>query len=428
MADVFISYAREDSARVSSIAGALEADGFSVFRDSEIPAGQTWADYIETKLRNSAAVLVLWSEHSIQSQWVREEARLGRDAGKLIPVQLDASLPPFGFGEVQAADLQSWAGDRADAGWQRLVGAIRFAIEKNGKTAPPPRPVPQPTPRPPPAAQTTSPTPTIPTAENASSSGIKPIWLIASGALGLVGLLVVLVAANAPQVGQGGVNQEGAGYSQTQTQTDLAGLSAGVEQVVKQALEAEAAATGAATEAASHYERGAAAANAAFAGQYGFGSQQMPDGTLVAGELASMMAGQWAAVGVASPNGVQFYGLYQQNTPTDYATSGRAVIGGAVADGSWAYSAASYRFSGTGSLQGRYVVSGHEQGPTNGTGGSGVGVITYPDGSRYVGEYRGVGAQDQGQYLKEGIGALYSPTGDLIEAGRYANDAWTAEE
>lgn len=86
MADLFISYAREDSARASAIASALEAEGFSVFWDSEIPAGQTWADFIETKLRNSVAVLVLWSAHSIQSLWVREEARMGRDAGKLIPV------------------------------------------------------------------------------------------------------------------------------------------------------------------------------------------------------------------------------------------------------------------------------------------------------------------------------------------------------
>jgi hypothetical protein len=430
MADVFISYAREDSARASSIADALEAEGFSVFRDTEIPAGQTWADYIETKLKNSAAVLVLWSGRSIQSQWVREEARLGRDAGKLIPVQLDASLPPFGFGEVQAADLQTWAGDRADADWRRLVAAIRFAIDKNGKTPPQPQPQSQPTPRPPPAAppaaQTASPSPMIPKAGSAFPSEIKPIWLIASGALGLLGLVIVLLLANAPQPPQGGAPGDGAAYAQAET--NLAGLSAAVEQVVTQALEAEAAATAAATEAASHYERGAAAANAAFAGQYGFGSQRMPDGTLVAGELAAMMAGQWAAVGVASPLGVQFYGLYQQNTPTDYAMSGRAAAGTVVEDGAWSYSAASYRFSGTGSAQGRYVVTGQTQGPANGTGGAGMGVITYADGSRYVGEFRSVGSQDQGRYLKEGRGALYSPTGALIEAGRFANDAWAGEE
>ena len=89
MTDVFISYAREDGAQAERIARGLEAMGLSVFWDNEIPPGQTWADYIETKLNQCAAAVVLWSEHSTKSQWVREEARMGRS--KLIPAKLDAS-------------------------------------------------------------------------------------------------------------------------------------------------------------------------------------------------------------------------------------------------------------------------------------------------------------------------------------------------
>ena len=113
MADVFLSYAREDSARAEQVARGLEQAGLDVFWDNEIPPGTTWADYIEQKLTQCKALIVLWSEHSTKSQWVREEARMGRESGKLIPVMLDASMPPFGFGEVQGANLAGWNGDRS---------------------------------------------------------------------------------------------------------------------------------------------------------------------------------------------------------------------------------------------------------------------------------------------------------------------------
>ncbi len=124
MADLFISYAREDKPRAEALAKALSGLGYDVFWDSEIPPGKSWADYLEGKLRQCKAMLVLWSNQSVGSQWVREEARVGRDAGKLIPVLLDNASPPFGFGEVQAANLTTWQGEADHADWKRLLGAI----------------------------------------------------------------------------------------------------------------------------------------------------------------------------------------------------------------------------------------------------------------------------------------------------------------
>ena len=37
-------------------------------------------------LQNADAVVVLWSEASIQSAWVQDEAAEGRDSGRLVPV------------------------------------------------------------------------------------------------------------------------------------------------------------------------------------------------------------------------------------------------------------------------------------------------------------------------------------------------------
>lgn len=135
MADVFISYAREDRARAEQIARGLEAQGYDVFWDNEIPPGQTWADYTEAKLTQSKVTVVLWTASSVASQWVREEARMARDKGKLIPVLLDGSMPPFGFGEVQGADLSAWRGEANNPAFARVVEAIRNAT--GGPSGPP---------------------------------------------------------------------------------------------------------------------------------------------------------------------------------------------------------------------------------------------------------------------------------------------------
>jgi len=137
MADVFLSYAREDLARAQQVASGLQANGLDVFWDSEIPPGATWADHIEMKLSQCKALVVLWSAESTKSQWVREEARMGRDKGVLIPVMIDNVPAPFGFGEVQAADLSTWNGEAEHPAWRRFVDAVRqFAA-----SAPAPKPM-----------------------------------------------------------------------------------------------------------------------------------------------------------------------------------------------------------------------------------------------------------------------------------------------
>ncbi|HWA23788.1 MAG TPA: DUF805 domain-containing protein [Caulobacterales bacterium] len=150
MADIFLSYAREDRDRAAAIAAALEQAGYKSFWDVEIPPGSSWADFLEEKLASSKAAIVLWSKTSTASQWVREEARLARDRGKLIPVIIDGSSPPFGFGEIQAANLSHWQGDQNDSNWRLLVSAVERAVGAGAQ----PRPAPQPQPAyaPPPVA------------------------------------------------------------------------------------------------------------------------------------------------------------------------------------------------------------------------------------------------------------------------------------
>lgn len=203
MAEVFLSYAREDRARAEQVARGLAAAGVEVFWDNEIPPGQTWADYIESKLTQCKALIVLWSENSTKSQWVREEARLGRDKGVLIPAMIDACQAPFGFGEVQAANLADWNGEADHANWRRFVEAVRVASNREA----PPQPQ---------AAMSAPPRVERTRAHAAPSEKKKglPVWVWVVGAV--VGTVVILgvigsmlpetdkpvgpdVAANAPQ-------------------------------------------------------------------------------------------------------------------------------------------------------------------------------------------------------------------------------------
>jgi hypothetical protein len=78
---------------------------------------------------------------------------MGRDKGVLIPVMIDASTPPFGFGELQAANLADWQGQRDHANWRRFADAVgnfakaapRTAAPQAFVNAPPREPTPSPT-------------------------------------------------------------------------------------------------------------------------------------------------------------------------------------------------------------------------------------------------------------------------------------------
>src|SRR5437016_13573510 len=89
MADVFVSYARSDKARVAPLVAAIEAKGWTVWWDPEISAGQEFDRQIAAELKIAAAVLVVWTPNSVESRWVRGEAREGAERGILVPVRFE---------------------------------------------------------------------------------------------------------------------------------------------------------------------------------------------------------------------------------------------------------------------------------------------------------------------------------------------------
>ena len=140
MADIFISYKREDQeehGRVAPIAEALRAEGYDVFYDVYVPPGSSWEAVLQEKMNLARCVIVLWSHASVTSDWVKEEAEMAKAGGKLIPVFLDTVAPPFGFARIEGANLANWDGDLQHQEWKNLVAAVKARIGQGGGAAAP---------------------------------------------------------------------------------------------------------------------------------------------------------------------------------------------------------------------------------------------------------------------------------------------------
>src|SRR5262245_33938382 len=121
MSDIFISSSTEDRNRILPLVKALEKTGWSVFWDRTIPMGRTWRHVIGSELRTCRSMLVVWTNYSVTSEWVLEEAETGKRRKILIPVLLDNVEPPFGFGNIHAANLMPWNGDNSSPIFTRFV-------------------------------------------------------------------------------------------------------------------------------------------------------------------------------------------------------------------------------------------------------------------------------------------------------------------
>lgn len=128
MADIFISYSREDQEKAGQLAAALEAKGWTVFWDQDIPPGKTWREYIGANLNAARCVIVAWSKSSVESYWVLEEADEGKKREILVPVLFDEIEPPLGFRSIQTGNLLNWKGKPDSTILNELTNAVSGVI------------------------------------------------------------------------------------------------------------------------------------------------------------------------------------------------------------------------------------------------------------------------------------------------------------
>ena len=125
MGRVFLSYARDDVASAKELAASISNAGHEVWWDRNLHGGSRFATEIDRALKDAEAVVVLWSQASVESAWVQDEAAEGRDSGRLVPVTLGSVKPPLGFRQFHTIELGSAIGDRRDA-----IGELLDAIAR----------------------------------------------------------------------------------------------------------------------------------------------------------------------------------------------------------------------------------------------------------------------------------------------------------
>jgi len=134
MSDVFVSYSRSDRARVAPLVAALEAEGWSVWWDPAITPGQQFDRMIADELERARAVLVVWTADSVESRWVRGEARDGADRGILVPVQFGSARLPIDFRAFHTTNLDHPGDVTASPQFQEVLRALEVLV---GRPAPP---------------------------------------------------------------------------------------------------------------------------------------------------------------------------------------------------------------------------------------------------------------------------------------------------
>src|SRR6188472_1742039 len=130
MADVFVSYARNDKARVAPVVAAIEAKGWSVWWDPDITPGQEFDDQIEAEITAALAVLVVWTPTSVASRWVRGEAREAAERGILVPVRFEQARLPMDVRAIHTTDLDGWGGNADSPQAQEFLRALGVMIAR----------------------------------------------------------------------------------------------------------------------------------------------------------------------------------------------------------------------------------------------------------------------------------------------------------
>ena len=141
MSDIFISYASEDRTRAKVLAGALADQSWSVWWDREILPGETFWQVIKEAIDQAKCIIVLWSQESVKSEWVQNEASEGNRRKILVPALIDDVEMPFQFKHIQAARLVDWKGDPSHLEFDRLLKAVSAIV---GQPSSPKQPEPIP--------------------------------------------------------------------------------------------------------------------------------------------------------------------------------------------------------------------------------------------------------------------------------------------
>jgi YD repeat-containing protein len=127
MADIFISYARRDAELVGRLVSAFKEERLEHWFDGNTLGGQRFDSVIRARLAEAKAVVVVWSRASVDSDFVKGEARDGLRRNIAVPILIGGITevdPPHDFHAVHAIVFSNWAGGRREACFVKLVQSL----------------------------------------------------------------------------------------------------------------------------------------------------------------------------------------------------------------------------------------------------------------------------------------------------------------
>lgn len=130
MADIFISYGREDRDHADRLATVLERQGWSVWWDRKVLGGDTFGQTIERAMDEARCIIVLWSASSVESGWVKDEAAEGARRNVLVPVLIGDVEIPLGFRQIHAVVLDA-SGDVDSPAYIDLVASVEQVLRRS---------------------------------------------------------------------------------------------------------------------------------------------------------------------------------------------------------------------------------------------------------------------------------------------------------
>ncbi|MEQ1680898.1 MAG: toll/interleukin-1 receptor domain-containing protein [Nitrospira sp.] len=130
MSDIFISYSSKDRPWVVQFAEALEVHGWSVWWDREIPTGGSFNQVIRQELAMAKCAIVVWSEQSVESEWVQAEASEAKQQEKYLPIKITECQIPLGFTQRTYQSLVEWDPGAEHVGFSQLLKDIERLVKR----------------------------------------------------------------------------------------------------------------------------------------------------------------------------------------------------------------------------------------------------------------------------------------------------------
>ena len=132
MSEVMISYCHANSEYARWLFDVLGNNGCPAWYDKSLRGSDDVANTINSIIEDAPAVVVVWSKEAANSDYVKAEALLAFDQGKLILVRCDDHKVGVPFNGRKYLDLVGWRGDPNDPRLADLLAAVGKFVKPDG--------------------------------------------------------------------------------------------------------------------------------------------------------------------------------------------------------------------------------------------------------------------------------------------------------